>query len=435
MSVAGETLLPGTHHKGLLRHSALLLIATQLGTLCNIGFQMVMGRALPPQEYSILAALLSLALIFSAPVQGLRTMAAHFSARWIQSGKEQELRGLLRHWIRRTTLWSALSLAAIYLATPWVSRFLNLDEPAAVLIMGLAIALGFLSTLLAGTLQGVQSFRWLAVTNLSWPLVRLGCGFLLVVVATPLGTPRATHGLAAQVAASIATIVLVGLVLNRSLDATQTTAVLPETRPYLLHSCIVFACFATLMYGSIVLVRHFLPEQAGPFAYAATIGRSVIFLPMPVSMALFPKVASSGGMTRFDFESLLRGVLYGSCLLILAAGVCMLLPELALSVLYGISNPDPGQIRLVRMVVLAMSPLGLGYLLMNFELAQGRLTMVSWSLLLAVLHVTGIYFWHDTVWQITAVMAAANGCYLLMLWLLLPRHSHRIRDPEMDTTS
>ena len=361
-------------------------------------------------------------------------MAAHFSARWIQSGKEQELRGLLHHWIRRTTLWIALSLAAIYLATPWVSRFLNLDDPTAVWIMGLAITLGFLSTLLAGTLQGIQSFRWLAVTNLSWPLVRLGCGFLFVVVATPWGTSRAAHGLSAQVAASIATIVIMGLVLNRSLHVTQTTAVLPETRPYLLRSCIVFACFAILMYGNMVLVRHFLPEQAGPFAYAATIGRSVIFLPMPVSIALFPKVASSGGMTRLDFESLLRGVLYGSCLLILAAGVCVLLPELALSVLFGISNPDPVQIRLVRMVVLAMSPLGLGYLLTNFELAQGRLSMVSWSVLLAVLYLIGIYLWHDTVWQITAVMAASNGSYLLMLCWLLPRPPHGRMDPEMDTT-
>ena len=69
MSVAGETLLPGTRHEGLLRHSVLLLLATQIGSLCNVGFQMVMGRALAPQQYSVLAALLSLALIFSAPVQ------------------------------------------------------------------------------------------------------------------------------------------------------------------------------------------------------------------------------------------------------------------------------------------------------------------------------------------------------------------------------
>jgi len=157
-----------------------------------------------------------------------------------------------------------------------------------------------------------------------------------------------------------------------------------------------------------MLVRHFQPDEAGLFSRAATIGRSVVFLPMPIAMAMFPKVISSGGSTHGSRTTLLHA--FGLVALLIGAAVAATwaLPWLPLRILYDVSEPTPEMIHLVRVVTLAMSPLGLTYLLLNFEMAQHRFHTIPWLLILATAYIGGVAFWHDTVNQIILVLGAVS---------------------------
>ncbi len=171
----------------------------------------------------------------------------------------------------------------------------------------------------------------------------------------------------------------------------------------------------------VIFVKHyFSTEVAGEFSYAVTIAKLVIFLPMPVTMALFPKVISEGGMTREDQKLLIRGMLYAIVLIGGSACVCMLIPNVPLYILAGVTDPDAQQILLVRLLLLSMVPLGLGHMLMNFELAQHRFAIVPGALISAVAYVAGILIWHETVWQIVGVTATMSVAFLVMLLISLP---------------
>ena len=70
---------PTENKKGLLHHSIFMFVATQLANVANMLFQFVAGRKLPDDEYGVLAAMLSIYLVASTPIDALRTAMAHFT--------------------------------------------------------------------------------------------------------------------------------------------------------------------------------------------------------------------------------------------------------------------------------------------------------------------------------------------------------------------
>ena len=69
------------------------------------------------------------------------------------------------------------------------------------------------------------------------------------------------------------------------------------TAGYLGRSFAMLMAFSLLMMMDVLLVKHYVPGEAESFARAATVARAIIFLPMPIALAMFPKVVSRGGLT------------------------------------------------------------------------------------------------------------------------------------------
>ena len=100
---------------------------------------------------------------------------------------------------------------------------------------------------------------------------------------------------------------------------------------------------------------------------------------------------------------------------------CVALPGLPLRVLYGSAAVTPEAIHLVRVVVLAMTPLSLAYLLMNFEMAQQRFRAVPWLVLAAATYIGSALTWHASAAQVTGGLAlgglvATAGLLACMPW-------------------
>jgi hypothetical protein len=191
---------------------------------------------------------------------------------------------------------------------------------------------------------------------------------------------------------------------------------------FFLGSLCMLGGYAVLMNADLIFVKHlFDPDEAGRFAQVATIGRSVIFLPMPIALVMFPKVIASGPSTRASRVTLLKamglvGLLIGS-----AVAVTVAAPWLPLRIVYGLRDPDPEQLRLLVLTVCAMAPLALTFLLMNYEIAQHRFALIGFLILCAALYIGGVVLWHDTVRQIVLVLGAvstlsAAGFGAAILW-------------------
>ena len=405
--------------EGLLRHSILLMAATQVGNVANLLFHVVMGRKLEPAEYGILAAMLGIVLIVATPMDALRMAMAHYSALLVQEGRSGAVAHLVRRWSRNLAIPAVLVLMVGILASSGISKFFHLDNPMPVILTCFVLGSTFFLPMLAGALLGLQSFIWMSVCSQSWGLIRLVVGVVLV----SLVGAYAEWGIAAHTLGAWGSVALGiwGLRWNLKSVPPLDEHVTGVTR-YFIQSLLILAGFAILMNADVVMVKHFFPDaqQAGLFARAATIGRTMVFITMPIALAMFPKVASAGVMEAHNWKTLMSAIVYVMIILGCAAFLCSVYAWIPLRILYNERTPTAEMIRLVRWVVCVMAPMGLTYLLMNFQMAQRRFKPAYLLLACAASYVGGVTLFHQTVWQVIAILGLVSTLSSVVLIAGLP---------------
>lgn len=408
-----------THRDGLLQHSLILMAASGVGNVANCLFHVVMGRALVPSEYGVMSAMLGIILIIATPVEALRMAMAHYTAVLVQGGKTAAVPHLVRRWSRNLAVPALLVLMVGILSSSQIAAFFHLDDPMPVILMCFVLAGGLLMPILIGALQGLQSFLWMSASQHIWGVVRLVAGAVLVICIAA----TAEWALLGQMLGVFASVALGiwGLRWNIREPEALEERIKGVTR-YFVQSLLILAGFAVLMNADVVMVKHFFPDahEAGLFARAATIGRTMVFLTMPIAMAMFPKVTSSGTTDAHNWKTLISAILYVAVILVAAAYLCAAFAWVPLWILYNDRAPTPEMIRLVRWVVCAMAPMGLTYLLMNFQMAQRRFKPAYFLLVCAAGYVMGVTLFHETVWQVVTVLGIVSTLSAVVLIAGLP---------------
>lgn len=400
---------------GLLRHGTLMIVGTFAGSLCNAGFHMAVGRTLPNAEYGALAAMLGIVLAASNPMLAVQNTLAHFISGQILAGRREEVLDFFLHWLKGFIGISAglVALAVIFRAP--LAAFWGGVDPRLVVLTFAVLAASLWMNLFYGVLQGVQAFGWLAWAPQAWGAVRLALGWFLTatIAATALAAMTA-QGLGVATVLVVCTWALSRLHLARNPAARRPRG----AYRYLGSAFLCLSGFGFLMNLDTTLAKHFFdPETAGRFARAATIARTAVFLPVPIAAALFPKVTSTGELTPESWRLLGKALAMAGLLLTAVAAVCLLWPQLPWIVLYG---PWPAaeaaqSAALTRAMVLAMCPLALVYLLLNFEMAQRRFAWAYGLLGCAAAYVGGVASFHDHPLRIAQALGAANLAALLLL--------------------
>ncbi len=400
------------HQHGLLRHSLLLLIATQIGNVCNLLFQMLMMRSLSDVEYGILASMLSLILIMATPLEALRTAVAHQVALLLRLNRPSSVWPLLRMWAKYIGVAALIILLVGFPLSPALARFFHLPTAIPVVMTVIILAITLYLPYFAGGLQGAQSFRWMAAHGQVWAVIRYVAAVLLLLSFPHTAiTGLTAHGISVAAGLVFGICAFHYAFLSMKSSSTYNFA----GGRYFFMSLFVLAGFAVLMNADIALVKRFFsPEEAGTYAKAATISRSIIFLPGPIAMAMFPKVASSGMSTLADRGILFRAVLYTTGLIILSAAFCSLAAGPIWRIFTG-TFPDAETRLLLRWIVWAMAPLGLTMLLVNFEIAQHRFKAPAMLVVLALIYVAAVARWHDSFAQVLTILTGVGLASLCIM--------------------
>ncbi|MCB1069719.1 MAG: hypothetical protein KDL31_05145 [Kiritimatiellae bacterium] len=413
---------------GLLRHSVFLFLTTQVANVSNLLYQAVTGRSLTTEEYGVLAAMMNLLLITATPMEALRTAMAHFVARTMKAGNPGEIRWLVGIWSRRLLLVAAVVVAAGFLFSGPVADFFQLTNTAPFEITCVLVACTLFLPLMTGTFQGAEKFIWVSLSLHVWTILRLGIVYLFMLLH-----PSAIMGLAAHGLALAMGLLISVEGLRRLTRGYESAPPAQGMGSYFMQTLYLLGAFAILMNADILLVKHFFhPEDAGLFARAATIGRSVIFLPMPIALVMFPKVISRGAVDGSGRGTLLKALLLVVFLVGGAVGAVYLFPWLPLWLLYGDRHPTADMIRLLITLVTAMAPMGFTYLLINYEMAQRRFRATRLLAGCAVAYMLGVFFWHETLMQIVYVMGTVTMTAFLGLLVMILLENRRPMAPEVD---
>lgn len=400
----------------LLRHAGILFAGMMAMHVCNLVFQMAVSRALPKEEYALLAAFLATLAIIQRPLGTLTTGVSHYSSLLNQEGRSGDVKRLLRKWILLTGIPAVLlGLAAILLSIP-LSGFMHMDRTAPIVIFGAVLPALFCIPVLSGAVQGLQLFSWGTLASISGSVVRLvlGAGFVWFLFPA-CGWAMLGHGMG--IYASGGMLVLGLFLVLRGHERSEQP--LPSMRFYLLQSFFIQVAYAVLMTADVVLVKHFLPQDA-EFAYAATLGRLVVFLPGAIVVAMFPKVASGGTTTAAQKAVFVRSLGYTALCVTAAVLGCWLLAGLFARIVFGIADASDYLKRMIALMALVMGFSALLNVALQFVVAQRRFRPAYVVIGCAVLYLVGSLLFHASSWQIAICALVCNASALFavvgLLW-------------------
>lgn len=421
----------GTERDGLFTHSLILMVGGQFSGVLNMLFQVIMVRMLTVDRYGDMAAMLGILMVIGTPLGAVGGALTHFTSHFITDRTPGRIAGMIKAVALDLAIPAALVLVAAAVGQAWLQAFFNLATPWPVLITAFIAAVSVCGIIPGSVMIGVEGFEGSALAGVATSVVRLIAGTVLVALGLAASGALAGH-LAGVIAGTVLTGWLSLSVLRRKTGlATSGSGALTWARgffgaavrerpagfyAYALGFGVASVAYGVLSSADVVMAKHYFVdrEQAGAFAKAAMIARIVFFLVQPIAGALFPKVTSAGIASPRSARLLFKGTAFAAAVLVAVGGTCMAFPGWFLRVLAG--TPDPALEPIVRGMVLALMPLSLAGLLMNYELAQRRFVVILPLVVCAAAYVAGVARWHDTAAQIVILLALCSiACFVAIV--------------------
>lgn len=395
-------------HSKPLSSGFVLLIATGIGHVMNLLFQVIISNMFGKKdlaEYGVMNTMLSIFGMVAIPAGALQLAIARQTAILDAKGDDDSIAAMLLRALRRLSMVCVVLVVVLLALTPWLKAYLKLDNYGPIFITVGLIVLTVILPVGAGALQGLKRFGWLSVTGVVSPFVRIALGVLLVWAGW-----QASGALCGTFAASLVVLILCMFVLRDylgrkvALHSLDTSVVYRYLGPTLV-SLIAYAGLVNL---DMVIVKHyFSPDDAAQYSAASLFGRAIGWAIAPLCTVLFPHVWDES-QHEANRALLLKFLLAAIGIGIAAALVCTAASNLLASILLRSAEAKviASVASLIPLCAWAMLPIGVANVFLNFVMARGRYGFLAVFVAVVVLYLVAFALWHDTIQHVLAVVAA-----------------------------
>ncbi len=398
-----------------LKQGIVLLSATFVGNLIQYLFHFAAGRILGPTDYGILASLLALSVILTAPIGIAQTVITQHTASFFARKEIGRASVFAIDAAKALTVVSLAMFVLIALASPVIAVFLGIPSVWPVIAMGSLFLFAGPLTTLTGVLQGLQRFYGLAAQAVLGPGFRLIAGLLLISLG--LG---AAGALTATAVSNLAVLALTAPLIKDVLRPLHGEHGLPVSEISGYARIVLWGTLglAVLTNVDLVIVKHFFPPlQAGYYSAASVLGKTILAFPGAIAIFLFPKSSFRHALGQGASDLARKSGMITLALSGFGAAVLYLFQAPALRILFGEEYQQAAP--LVGMYGATMAMFALVQLLFNYYLSQGDARFV-WLLVASAAALTAfLAFVHPSL-QFVILSLTFSGAGLLVvseLWL------------------
>lgn len=397
----------------LARAGVWLFIANLVQGVLGYAYQILMGRMLTPAEYGLLSALVALLVILPVPLGAATMILIRKFAEYSARDETGRIAHLWRVAYRGVGICSLLFLALFVSAAPAIRDYLNVPGFSSVVLLGLGILISFCLVADSALIQAMQAFEWYGGGVIAATLVKISLSVFLVWMG---------YGIDGALFALCAT----GLVMWGSfyLGARGYRCATPLGNKHEFSATDVFpilaatTAFAVMTQLDLVLVRHYFgSDDAGIYAAAATLGKSVLYLPAAITTVLFAMVSEKHARNEPSTDLLIQAVVLVALLSGGAALLFLLIPEWLIHFFYGETYARAATV--LKYFGFAMLPMASVMVAEHFLIAKGQVLFVYLFVLVAPIQVAAVHFSHDTLLDVVKVMVACSSFLMLLGYLAL----------------
>lgn len=372
----------------LFSGSALLIGGSLFGNAINYIYHLVIGRALGPEGYGVLASLYSILYMVSiVPISSSLSIV-----KFISAAKNEKEQSIIYHSVK--TIITKIALvggAIIIILSPIIANFLHISSLINVLLVAPIFVLSLMMLVNQSTSQGRLKFMGMVLPNITMSIVKLVLGIGLVL----LGFSVFGAMVGVVVGAIVAFLISRPFVASLQKPVKKTF----DLSSFFRYSGPVFLqaiAFTSIMSTDVILVRHFFSEfDAGLYAAVSTLGRIIYFAAQPVTGAMFPvvskRVAAGEPYLKVFIGALGITVVIAFFVLTLYA----FLPKLAITVLYGQKYASAaGHLLWMGSFYTIYT---IAYFITNFFLSRGKTIVAYLAIAISILQVILISMYHSSI--------------------------------------
>ncbi len=427
--------LDGIAKDTLIKDSTILFIATMSANVSYYIFHIFMSRELGPNGYGILNALLTLLLVIGIPLNTTQTIIAKYVSMFYARSEYRKITYLIKAFAFRFLILGIIGFFIFSLASGWISSFFHIGSLVPVILLGVTLFISLYLPLGLGVLQGLGRFYSFGMGIFLQAFLRLLFGVTLALMS--LGVNGAMSGVA--LAALVTLIVIFSFFIRSShgysmhaypqkrgrehKEAIGLHLQQKDIQDFFGAALITLVCFGIITNIDILVVKHFFSGiQAGYYSAASMVGRGLIFLCTAISMAMFPKISACVSLKQKPHGLLLKSL--ALAVLSLAAGIaiCWHFPD-KIALIFG-ENFLPA-VPYFRAFPIAVSPVAIAFVLINYIMANKFKGYLYVILLGAILHISLLSLFHQTLMQVITIVGITGTAvllgYLLYLWWVTRR--------------
>jgi len=396
----------------MARHGLMMAGFTFAHGVFSYLYQLAMGRMLQPADFGILLSLTNLYLIVSVFSLTVRTAMTKYISKYKAMGNMDVVGYLWRVYFKRTLILGVAAFLIAGFVSPAVSGFLRLGNIWYPIVLFSTLIFSFAVPLNWGTLNGLQRFIPLGWTYVFWVFLRL----VLAVVLIKLGLGL-YGGLAPYIIANVVVLAITYYYLKSLPSGRGFKADVMGIRSYVSLFFVAIFSHTLLINVDIVLVRHFLDEvQAGNYAAISTLGKVVMFAPVGIVLAMFPKTSGLHESGKTHRPVLLKSVLLTTIVTGAIVVIYWAFPNFFVDLLGGTGKYTLAAPYLFK-YSLAILFFAVSYIFMNYFFSLNYIKVAYIFAGVAFLQVLLIVYFHSDIGQIVNVMLI-SGAFCLFATLL-----------------
>lgn len=389
-----------------------MILGSNATNAINYIYHLIMGRILGPVNYGELVTLFSLiGLIAILP----GTMGLAIVKR-VSALKSAEEKAYFMNWFSsKVFIFSVIVVVIVIILAPVTTTFLNVNDSKLVILTGVTFLFSLPSLFNRSVLQGLLNFKKIILSILSENSFKLMMGVTLVMVGFSVYGAIIGFAVATFVGWWISRPNISTNISERASKDINLRFLLAYSGPVLVQSIATTSLAST----DLILVKHFLSSSdAGIYAALSNLGKIILYGTGPISAVMFPIVSSRhsqglGYLKVFVYSFFATMGIAGGVLIFYG-----LFPRFAILLLYG-SLYLSGE-KLLILFGVYMTLFTLSSLVINYYLSIGKMKIVIFPLIAAILQIIGIWFYNYSIFAIilTSIITGALLLFSLLVYFL-----------------
>lgn len=397
----------------LVQNSAVFFVGSIIINAGNYIYHLITARMLSVSDYGELQALLSIFLILSIPMSAIATLIIKYTANFKGEERFDKIYGLFKYFSKKLLTCGVVALLLIVLLQNYIVSFLNLSHRLPVIILGLILAVSFLSVVNKNIIQGVQKFRDASVVG----IIEVGLKILFTLVLIYAGLAL-TGAIGAALLAGVLTYIISFWFIKFIFKYRKDGDISINNKEIILALGPIFfsLLFLTFLYNiDIVLAKHFmLPELAGQYGALSVLGRIIFFFSGSIVAVMFSMSAEAHKKSNREDKKILKQSLILIIIISLPILVAyFVLPQYLIVLLLG--KKFLTITAYVGWFGLAMFFYSLINVFARYFISINKTNFIYILLAGVLLQAILIILYHDNIWQIVKIMNIAMFITLLNL--------------------